>query len=231
MRSTYCAPRTARKSFVSTCRYTHGHRFSFRRTRLCCIPQARKRCSCGLCDSRKRAISSPEIFFSSADVVLRVFRAHQNAVPLTVFEVMWRVVAEAVLVAQFGGDFVEHSLNLSPAIQGPVAGQQPCLAAAVIGESIQNGHIDCIGISAATVSGTTLRKLWEPPRPSGGAGTTRKWDAWNTWDRKSNRGAAPRISRTSGDRRSRSGLAVNSRAAGGSNAKAVHQELGLPDSN
>jgi len=42
------APRTARKSFVSTCRYTHGHRFSFRRTRFCCIPQARKRCSCAL---------------------------------------------------------------------------------------------------------------------------------------------------------------------------------------
>ena len=41
--------------------------------------------------------------------------------PLAVFEIVWQVVSDAVLIAQLRGDFIKHALDLAAAILGPTA--------------------------------------------------------------------------------------------------------------
>src|SRR5262249_9914482 len=63
----------------------------------------------------------PEVLLASPNMIPLIFRADFHAMPFAVFEVVWRVVTDAVLIAQFGCNLVKNAFNSASTILVPVS--------------------------------------------------------------------------------------------------------------
>src|SRR5262249_76072 len=89
-------------------------------------------------------VSRAEIVLACTYVITRILHLYFDAMPLSVFEFVRRVVPNVVLISEFGRDLIEDALDLIAAPLGPVSGKQPCFSAARVGEGVQHVHIDGI---------------------------------------------------------------------------------------
>src|SRR5207244_895112 len=75
-----------------------------------------------------------EVFFARAHVVALILGADLDTVPLSIIEGMVGVVADTVLIPQFGGNFVQSVLNFVAAAFARPSRHEPGLPAAGVGE-------------------------------------------------------------------------------------------------